>query len=106
MGTHSRTLTSRVRDVFARLFGFRRAREMDAAFSDEMAFHVEMATERNIGAGMTPDAARRAALVAFGGREQWREEARDEVRSRYLDELTQDVRYALRTLRRNPAVTV
>jgi predicted permease len=78
---------------------------MDASFSDEMAFHVEMATQRNARAGMTPDEARRAALVAFGGREQWREEARDEIRSRYVDELSQDIRFALRTLRRNPAVT-
>jgi putative ABC transport system permease protein len=49
--------------------------------------------------------ARRAALVEFGGREQWREAARDEVRSRPLEELMRDTRYALRSLRRAPTFT-
>lgn len=101
----TRTLAARARDALARLTGFRRQTEMDRRFADEMRFHVEMATEANVRRGMPPDEARRAALAEFGGRERWREAARDEVRSRPLEELAQDVRYAFRGLRRAPAFT-
>jgi hypothetical protein len=49
-----------------------------------------MQTERNIAGGMSRDEARRAALVAFGGRERFGEAARDEVRSLPLEELHRD----------------
>src|SRR5207249_2810997 len=72
-----------------RLFGLGRARELDARFDRESAFHVEMATERNVRMGMTLDDARRAAMLDFAGqsgREEWRERSRDEVRSRVVEE--------------------
>ena len=81
--------------------GRRISREIDR----EMAFHVEMETANNIRAGLSPDEARRLAHVAFGGRQRFREEARDEIRSRTLEDLTQDVRHAARTFRRTPAFT-
>ena len=99
--THRKTW----RDRLALLAGFRRAREMDERFRSEMDFHVAMATQKNVRNGMTTDDARRAASVEFGGREQWREAARDETRSRYLEELLHDTRYAIRSLRRAPAFT-
>lgn len=95
----------RVRSAVLRLLGFRRRAEMEDRLSDEMQFHIAMATQRNIDAGVTPVEARRAALVAFGGRGQWQESSRDEYRSRYLDEFVQDVRYAVRGLRHSPAFT-
>jgi len=79
---------------------------MDERFMDEMRFHVEMAVEANIRSGMSPNEARRVALVAFGGREQWRETAANEVRSAYLDDLVNDVRYAVRGLVRSPTFTL
>src|SRR5215211_7894565 len=91
---------------FSRLFGFRRRTHMDARLSDELRFHLDMAVERNVRAGMDPAEARRAALVAFGGRDRWSEAARDEYRSRYLEELTRDVRYAARSLRHSPTFTI
>jgi hypothetical protein len=96
---------ARVLAFVRRLFGLGRARELDARFDSESSFHVDMATERNIRLGMTPDDARRAAMLDFaghGGREEWREQARDEVRSRVAEEFAQDVRYAIRGMRRAP----
>lgn len=95
----------RLRDRLAILFGFRRHRTMDARLEQEMAFHIDMATQENMRTGMPADEARRAARVEFGGREQWREAARDEVRSRPLEELVRDTRYAVRSLRRAPSFT-
>ena len=98
-------LTHRLRDRLAILFGFRRLPEMDARLRQEMTFHIDMATEQNMRKGMSADDARRVAMIEFGGREQWREAARDEVRSRPLEELVRDTRYAVRSLRRAPAFT-
>lgn len=44
---------------------FRRRQESELA--EELRFHVDRETEERIRAGETPDAARRAALLAFGG---------------------------------------
>ena len=101
-------LAARVLAFVRRLFGLGRARELDARFDSESSFHVEMATERNIRLGMSPDDARRAAILDFageGGREEWREQARDEVRSRVAEEFARDVRYAIRGMRRAPGFT-
>ena len=105
----SASASTRLRAALRRLFGFRRARMLDERFQSETAFHIDMATERNIRIGMTPDTARRQAMLEFsgqGGREEWRERARDEVRSRFAEELGRDIRYAVRGLRRSPAFTL
>ena len=101
----SRSLVARLRDAVAKLAGFRRRDEMDRRYADEMRFHLEMATEANMRRGMGAAEARRAASAEFGGRERWREEARDEIRSRPLEELVRDVRYAVRSLGHAPAFT-
>jgi predicted permease len=93
----------RVRSELARFFGFARRDAMGDRFDEEARYHVDMQVSRNLAAGMTPGEARRAALVAFGGRDRFGEAARDEVRSLPLDELQRDVRFSLRTLRRAPA---
>lgn len=100
-----RGLGTRVVGWVERVVRVVRRGERDARLDEELRFHIEMATERNIRAGMTAAEARRAALVAFGGRTRFEEEARDEYRSRWLEELGRDVRYALRGLRRAPVFT-
>ena len=82
--------------------GGRRAREDERDMRDEMQFHIDMQTNRNVERGMSRDEGRRAAKVAFGGAVQWMEAARDELRSRPLDDFARDVRYALGGLRRHP----
>ncbi|NJD20542.1 MAG: ABC transporter permease [Gemmatimonadetes bacterium] len=51
---------------------------------------------------MTPEAARRKAMLDFGGVERFRERAREERRTRRLEDLLADLRNAGRTLRRSP----
>src|SRR5689334_23431479 len=74
-------------------------RELD----EELRFHIEMETEKNLRAGMSPAEARRRALRDFGGIEPTKEAHRD-VRGRFFEELAADTRYALRTLRRAPVL--
>jgi predicted permease len=88
----------RVRALFQR-------RSVEGELSDEIRFHLEMETEKNIRAGMTPDEARRAAALAFGGVERVREEHRDARGTRLFENLASDFKYAARTLRKNPGFT-
>ena len=87
---------------------FRKA-QIAEAVDDELAFHLDMRTQRLIACGMPPDAARREALRQFGDIESVRNDCVtfDEERERtmrrrnYSEELIQDLAYAARTLRRN-----
>ena len=70
---------------------------------EELRSYVDLLTDEKIKAGMTPDAARRAARLEAGGVEQIKEEVRD-VRSGELVENTlRDLKYGWRQLRRSPA---
>ncbi len=80
---------------------FRRS-DVERDLDDELRYHIDRQTDDNIGRGMSPGAARRAALVAFGGAEQVKEEARDQFRSPIVTAFAQDIRYALRVARRTP----
>lgn len=84
------------------LFRGRVERELDA----EITLHLELETARNQAQGMTQIEARRRALIAFGGVDVTREHHRDGRGTRWLDDTVGDVRYALRTLRRNPVLTL
>ena len=50
---------------------------MDEEMDEELRFHIEMETEKNLKKGMEPAAARRKAMVDFGGLERFREKARE-----------------------------
>ena len=89
-------------DFARRLGGFARRGSIERRLDSEMQFHLDMLAERHMRAGLSHDEARRAALVEFGGAERFKEHTRDEYRGRFVDELAQDVRYALRVMRRNP----
>src|SRR5215470_16355846 len=84
--------------LFASLWRGRAEREMER----ELRFHLEMETAENIRRGMSEEEARRSALLSFGGVERTKEELRDSRGLRWSEDLLQDFRYALRTLRRKP----
>jgi predicted permease len=94
-----------LRRAWKRLLGalFRNRREADLA--SEIQSHVEMLTEDNIARGMTPNQARRAAMITFGGVEAAKENYRDQRGLPGLESLAHDVRFAARSMRRNPAFT-
>ena len=69
---------------------------------DELEFHIEMQARKHREAGVHPDEAMRLARLAFGNVELAKEDARDVRGIRPVDEIIQDVRYALRGLRRSP----
>src|SRR5262249_3212688 len=96
----------RFRAAARRVIGLFRSAADDRALDEELAFHLDMQTERNARPGMPPDEARRAALASFGGRAQWRESAGDELRARVVENVLNDVRYALRGMRRNLGFSV
>jgi predicted permease len=91
-----------VRELWHRLRNSVRRAELDGAVDEEMRFHIDQQTQKNIRAGMEPAEARRTAMVAFGGVERHREAVRDEARPRLLEDLGQDARYAVRVLRAAP----
>ena len=82
----------------------RPARERD--LSAELDSHLQMHIDDNLRAGMTPQAARRAALLKLGGLQQVKEKYRDQRGLPWVETFLQDVRFGLRMLRKNPAFTV
>jgi predicted permease len=77
----------------------------DGELEEELKYHLERETQRNLQTGMPPDQARSAALRAMGGVAQIQEECRETRGFGYLEDLAQDLRYAARTMRRSPAMT-
>ena len=82
------------------LFRGRRDR-LERDLDRELRYHVERRVEDGIQAGLSEPEARRQASIEFGGVPQVQEAVRDAWKSRWLDDLVGDVRYAIRTLTRS-----
>jgi macrolide transport system ATP-binding/permease protein len=80
------------------------ARERDLA--DELESHLQMHVDDNIRAGMSPQEARRIAVMKLGGIDQAKEAYRDRATIPFLESIVQDLRFTLRQLRKNPAFTI
>jgi putative ABC transport system permease protein len=92
----------RLRAGLIRIGNLFRKRRHERELADELASHLQMHIEDNLRSGMTPEEARRQALIKLGGLEQVKEECREARGIRFIEELAQDLRYGLRQLRRNP----
>ena len=75
--------------------------QADQDLEAELASHLDLAIEENIRRGMTPEAARRQALIRFGGLEQAKQQHREARGLSGLDILWQDLRFTFRALRRD-----
>lgn len=93
--TSLRRLLFRARSLF-------RNRQLDQELRDQISNHLEEATEEYLQKGLSPDEARRSALLAFGNVVEV-EEAHRDVRGRWLSDLVADLSYAFRSLGRNRA---
>jgi hypothetical protein len=90
-------LLTRLRFLLTR----RRPTELD----EELAFHIEQSTNANIASGLSPQEARRKALIEFGGIERTREQSHRQRPGWFLSTLQHDIRYAVRGFHRNPLFT-
>jgi predicted permease len=88
-----------------RLAGLLTAAREDRAMREEIRFHIDMHAAKLRGQGLSETEARRGAAIAFGGSAQWSEAARDEYRSRPVEEAARDARFVVRSLRRAPMFT-
>ncbi len=94
-----------LRVALARIAEFVRGDRGDDDLRDEMQAHLDMEIAENVRRGMSPDAARRQALLAAGGLTQAVEAVRDQRGLPWIESIGADVRYALRALRHSPAFT-
>ena len=78
----------------------------EAELAEEFDAHLQMQTEENIRAGMTPNEARRAAALKFGGIEEIKESYREQRELPGLGSFGRDVRYAVRSLRASPGLAL
>jgi predicted permease len=83
-----------------------RRRTVEHELDDELAFHLEQLVNRHVAAGLSHDEAMRRARLELGGIHQVKEAHMDARGGRLLDDLSNDLRYAVRQIRRSPGFAV
>jgi putative ABC transport system permease protein len=94
-----------LRRFFARLASSVMGRAQDERLKEEIQEHIALQTAENLRGGLSAVEARRQAMLKFGGVEAMKEEYRAERGLALIENLVQDVRFAIRSLRRTPGLT-
>ena len=92
----------RLQSIFHRLRNLLHKDAVERETDQELRFHLERQIAEHAAAGMSPEEARRAALLEFGGLEQFKEECREARGVNRIESLLADLRYGFRTLRKSP----
>src|SRR5271155_1545103 len=92
------TIPLRLRSLFRR-------RHVEQELNEELQFHLEQKIAQGIAKRLSLEEARYAAMRSMGGLEQRKEETRDAWGIHWLTDFFDDVRYAIRSLRRTPGLT-
>src|SRR5215467_12641351 len=99
MRLSARALWSRLRASFG-------LQHDEVGLDEEIGTHLHMLQSRYEAQGLRPDDARRAARTAFGEVERLKDQLREQQSLIWIDQIRQDVRYALRTIRGTPTVSL
>jgi hypothetical protein len=93
------SISNRLRNLF-------RKDAVELETDQELRFHLERQIAVYTAAGVSPEEARRAALLEFGGLEQFKEECREARGVNRIESLLADLHYGFRALRKSPGFTV
>lgn len=96
----------KLRALWTRIKGLLHSSSADEEFAAELESHISMHMEDGIRAGLSTREARRRALIQLGGAEQVRQARHERRTLPWIENLVRDLRYALRTLWKHPAVTL
>src|SRR5260370_35816915 len=105
-GSRRGALMRRLRGWLVRLTGLFQKERRDNELAAEIESHLQIHMDDNLRAGMSPEGARRNALIKLGGVEQTMESYRDQQGLPMIETMLQDLRFGFRMLRRSPGFTV